>query len=312
MITICWLKWTRHYANVLTILALAGCQPNLSGINDTTACQLVVFTNGKLALPATSIAFRKAILTMPPDLPYYLRPAYWTNDTLDTANVVASIAPRFDFEPLWLTHNRHQIGYVGVDYRRLRLRLDFALRDCNDSTKYWVRAHCMVDSQETNLQGYFQLTHARQRKYNQPNKLICSDQLFVSQGLVLGEYYLTQYPTDTVPLVLRGVFLTNWLTDEHGRLRYNKLGWDCDNDFFNNNSFVGTWNKGKVSQPCHWGDLRVYDEAHNLDIGAGFFSPNVDDYPNRGWESLSNTVVPPMMDGETREYIEALWEESDW
>nr|GEZ77608.1 hypothetical protein [Tanacetum cinerariifolium] len=223
-----------RYANSFTLcswlagLFLTSCQPAASPATSAT-CQPVALPARALPLPAVSLVFRQAVLTLPPTQRYREKPAYWPDERLDTANVVRSVAALFNFEPLWLAYNGGQIGYVG-DYHRLRLHFDFALRDCTDPTRYW-------------------------------------------------------YPAGTPAVALRGVFLTNWLADEHGQLRYDSIEEsDYPTDFFNNNSFVGSWRAGLYSRPCHWGDHRVYDPAHRLDIGAGFFSPNVEDYPGRGWE----------------------------
>jgi hypothetical protein len=206
-----------------------------------------------------------------------------------------------------------QIGYVGDDYHRLRLHFDFALRDCTDPTRYWVRGQCTTDSQRVSFQGYFKLTHTRQRQYSPARKLPRSEQVFTRRGLVLGEYYVAQYPVSTPAVALRGTFLTNWLVDEHGQLHYDKLEEsDYPTDFFNNNSFVGVWHEGLYSRPCHWGDHRVYDQAKRLDIGAGFFSPNVEDYPGRGWESMRNCIDISQMATDSVRYLRAVAEESNW
>jgi hypothetical protein len=305
-----------RYANSFTLfswlagLLLTSCQPAASPATSAT-CQPVALPARALPLPAVSLVFRQAVLTLPYTQRYREKPAYWPDERLDTANVVRSVASLFNFEPLWLAYNGGQIGYVGDDYHRLRLHFDFALRDCTDPTRYWVRGQCTTDSQRVAFQGYFKLTHARQRQYSPARKLPRSTQAFTRRGLVLGEYYLAQYPAGTPAVALRGIFLTNWLADEHGQLRYDRIEEsDYPTDFFNNNSFVGSWRAGLYGRPCHWGDHRVYDPAHRLDIGAGFFSPNVEDYPGRGWESMRNSLDISQLAADSVRYLQAVVEEN--
>lgn len=293
------------------LLAAAACHATPpEQVTVTSACQPVVLPQQPLALPAVSQRFRAAVLA-DSNLREYRRPAYWVRG-FDTTNVVQACARRFDFEPLWLHLNGGQLGYVDTTYTRLRLRFDFILRDAADPTRYWVRGRCRVDSVTVPLQGYFRLTHARQRRFAHPTRLpLPSATLATSRGLVLGEYHLAQYPPPTRPVVLRGVLLTNWFTDAKGQLRYD----DEDlysNDFFNNNSFVGTWSQGPVSRPGHWGDHRVFGSNRTLDIGAGNFAPDIERYPHRGWESMAYTAYPTMMEGDTLRYLQAMQEECSW
>jgi hypothetical protein len=293
-------------------LLLAACTPKPTQPAALAPCQIGTLPSSPFQLPAVSRQFRQEVLADNPKQSLHDRPAWWAR-ALDTTNVAGDCARRFDFEPLWRKRNGHQLGFVGPGYTRLRLHFDFLLRDCVDPTLYWVRGQCQADSLIIPLQGYFRITHARQRRYAPARRLHCDDTVLTqSRGLVLGEYHLAQHPRSTAPVELQGVFLTNWLADEKGRLRYDDDEY-CVGDFFNNNSFVGAWQQGAVNMACHWGDYHIYgDRERNLDIGASWFYPDIETYKNVGWESYANTITQYSMEGDTLKYVHALWDETEW
>lgn len=179
-----------------------------------------------------------------------------------------------DFAPL-LTQTPQQrvLGFIGKDYRRIRIKFISVIKNRTVPEQYFVYGKSMVKDNVCDFQGTLTIDHAFHYKE--------SDAAGKKQGVILGTYKFYENPTQKHVGYFDGVFTTDWYIDEDGTIHYDDLASVADG--FNNNQFVGTWTSydGKIIQACHWGDHRI-PMSEGFDDGAGDFHPN-EKYINNGW-----------------------------
>jgi hypothetical protein len=191
---------------------------------------------------------------------------------------------KFDFGPLWTRlDNSSVFGFIGDDYRRLRIKIVSAVKHPSRPNTYTVTGKSMVKNVIRPFSGTISVTNAR--VYKHPRVGVDDEYKgkVKENGVIVGKYHFFEDPKATNTGSFDGIFATYWYVDRTGRLRYDDI--EAFADGYLNNQFAGTWTSysSKAIKVANWGDHRI-PLSGDLDSGAGEFSP-VDKYLPYGWQS---------------------------
>jgi hypothetical protein len=191
---------------------------------------------------------------------------------------------KYDFSTL-LVPRQEFLGYIGSDYRRLKIFFSSVVKDSSNGDTYEIKGISLVGDNKCDFSGTIKITQIRAYKtmhFGLDNKF--ENRGLKSQGILIGDYELKENPNQNHSGVFEGIMTLNWYLDEFGILHYDNIEWYSDN--YKNNQYVGTWSEynSKAYKICNWGENRI-PFSGDLDIGAAEFSPN-SKYYDKGWEDL--------------------------
>jgi len=195
---------------------------------------------------------------------------------------------KFDVSPLWTsTENRYVFGFIGDNYRRIRIKILSAKKDSIEHGTYHIVGKSEVGRNICDFSGAIKVTSIEvfDRKHFGVDESY-KDREILDEGRIKGKYFLSEDRLQSHTGIFQGTFTTDWYVDSAGLLRYDDIEQEADG--FCNNQFIGIWKEynSKVSKICNWGDYRI-PGSRKLDQGAGEFSPR-DEYLKFGWESYRN------------------------
>ena len=207
----------------------------------------------------------------------------YSTDELKKDNVKSEYL-KHDFSTL-LTPKQDFLGFIGQDYRRIRIYFTSITKDSSNKEKYIIKGMSIVGSNICDFKGEINIEQVREYKlmhYGVDNKYENSG--FKSQGVLIGKYLFKENPKQKHTGLFEGIISLNWYVDKHGIVHYDRIEWFSDR--YRNNQYVGTWTdyKNGSVKICNWGEYRI-PFSGDLDIGAGEFSPN-EKYINKGWEDM--------------------------
>ncbi|MDH5476226.1 MAG: hypothetical protein OEX22_11080 [Cyclobacteriaceae bacterium] len=176
-------------------------------------------------------------------------------------------------------------GYIGFDYRRIKVSITSINKNENIPNQYTVSGKTTVFNNTCDFEGT--ITFEQFREFVNMNyglDSMYSNSGFKSQGVVIGKYLFSENARQNHVGVFEGIMTLWWYVDKNGTIKYNDLS--SYSDSYKNNQYVGTWSEyGKSSErPCNWGEHRI-PFSGDLDIGAGEFSVNPK-YYSKGWEEF--------------------------
>lgn len=218
------------------------------------------------ALPTESEAYRRKVLADPALAPAELLPQYAARS----------------FAPIWLHPTAGEpLGFIGPEYKRLRLKLLTVRPVAGQPGQYTVTGKSKVDANVADFQGTLRVLHVRAHKAR-PHALDFEPTIAVKSGIVLAEYELRERREQAGTGVFRGLLHARWYQDKAGKLYYDDLQNYADS--YANNQGVGTWQSYRSGQTkrCNWGSYRIPNSG-DLDQGAAEFSP-ADKYLAQGWQ----------------------------
>lgn len=235
----------------------------VSTVAVTVICWLGLST---AALPSESEAYRRKVLAAPELAAPELLPQYAARS----------------FAPIWLhPAEADQLGFIGSDYKRLRLKLLTVQPVAGQAGQYAVTGKSKVDANVADFQGTLRVLHVRAHKAR-PHALDFEPTIAVKSGIVLAEYELRERKEQAGTGIFRGLLHARWYQDKAGKLYYDDLQNYADS--YANNQCVGTWQSYRSGQTkrCNWGSYRIPNSG-DLDMGAGEFSPDPK-YLAQGWQ----------------------------
>jgi hypothetical protein len=191
---------------------------------------------------------------------------------------------KYDFSTQ-LTPKQDFIGFIGQDYRRIRIFFTSLTKDTSDQEKYLIKGISVVGNNICDFKGEISIEQVREYKsmhYGVDNKYENSG--IKSQGILIGKYEFKENPEKKHTGIFEGTVTLNWYVDRFGIIHYDRIEWFSDR--YRNNQYVGTWTdyKNGTKKICNWGEYRI-PFSGDLDIGAGEFSPN-EIYLNKDWEDM--------------------------
>lgn len=170
-------------------------------------------------------------------------------------------------------------GFIGLNYKRLRITFTSIVRDKNNENIYQVEGFSTVmNKNKRNFKGTFiVLSHYRLLEPSL-DPLKEGD----NEGFSTFSYILKEDEKLSATGTFEGKMLVLWYKDKGEQPDYSSL-FDFG-DPAGNYKFLGTWTSYKTgkSQECNWGQYRIPCSG-DLDIGAAEFSPNPK-YYKYGWE----------------------------
>jgi hypothetical protein len=182
-----------------------------------------------------------------------------------------------DLSNFWFENEAERsFGFIGSNYRRLRVKYISIIKNVDNPTKYFVYGKTKVKDNICEFQGFIEIKESYYTK-----SLEFADK---KTGIVAGEYTFFENPTNNHAGKFNGRFITYWYKDENGVLKYNDLLSAAAS--YNNNQFAGNWTGyGKTtSLTANWGDSRI-PQSGDLDVGTSEFGIN-DKYQANGWDTF--------------------------
>lgn len=184
---------------------------------------------------------------------------------------------------LLLSPHSEFLGFIGSDYQRLHIFYTSISRIEGDQGPYTVRGYSVVKNNKCSFEGTIKIVQMREyekEEYGLDDEY--KDAGIKARGIAIGEYRFVEDRNQKHSGVFEGIVTMNWYFDRNEILRYDRIRFFSDS--YANNQYVGTWtahgaSKGKVA---NWGEWRI-PFSGDLDIGAGYFSPN-EKYLNNGWK----------------------------
>jgi len=191
---------------------------------------------------------------------------------------------KYDFSKL-LVPRQEFLGYIGSDYRRLKIFFSSMVKDSSKGDTYKIKGISLVENNKCDFSGTIKITQVRVYKtmhFGLDNKY--GNRGLKSQGVLIGDYEFKENPNQNHSGIFKGIMILNWYLDNFGILHYDNIRWYSDN--YKNNQYIGTWSEynSKSYKVCNWGEKRI-PFSGDLDIGAAEFSPN-SKYYDKGWEDL--------------------------
>jgi hypothetical protein len=192
-----------------------------------------------------------------------------------------------DFSSLLIPRSQF-LGYIGDDYRRLRIRINNVHRKPDRENLYLVTGV----SEVAGAPGEFPyndfrgtITVVQVREYKSMHYGV--DEFYKSErpkaeGVLIGRYRFEEERSRPNSGVFEGIVTLNWVLDRYGVVQYDDIE-SQSSDNYRNNQYVGTWTSfisGKT-KIANWGEQRI-PFSGDLDMGAGEFSANPK-YRDRGW-----------------------------
>ena len=187
------------------------------------------------------------------------------------------------------TDNSVVYGFIGKDYRRIRIKLINVTKDKVANT-YKIYGKSMVKDNICDFYGSITISNIRKFKVTSNGV----DDMYKNAGIkgqfvILGDYIFSENKKQKHAGIFKGVVASRFYIDRNNNVKYDDI--DSVSDSFANNQFVGEWTvyKGTLTERCNWGDFRIPNSG-DLDIGAGEFSPN-EKYLKNGWQSRRDEIV---------------------
>jgi hypothetical protein len=203
-----------------------------------------------------------------------------------------------DFSSIWLTE-QEPIGFIGNNYQRLFIHFNSFLKCYNSQRKYQVIGKTKVRNNVCDFHGEIELISIR--LLNEGLRLVLNNQAKIYEDHEA--YKRTKYPIyiliakctiyEDQSQKFSGIFSgylksTFFIKDE--QLILNDLDKKFS-DSYSNNQFVGSWQmyNSDTKKMCNWGLSRI-PCSNNLDVGTGFFSPNIK-YLKNGWDNYYKAYI---------------------
>jgi hypothetical protein len=214
-------------------------------------------------------------------------------DFLDSSNFLpkefVSEAKNLDFSSLWANTPAYSIyGIIGDGKQRIRIKI-LNIKKMSPLS-YSVTGKSMVKDIVCSFSGTITVKSIRYLKelhWGVDDEF--KDSGIVRQAVMASNYQFVEDRSQPQSGIFKGVVYTQWYFDKSKKIRYDDTRKESDG--YSNNQFVGHWQKyaSTNSKVCNWGDYRV-PFAGDLDIGAGFFSPDTK-YLSNGWKSYSDAYI---------------------
>ncbi|MCK9452376.1 MAG: hypothetical protein M0Q90_11850 [Bacteroidales bacterium] len=191
---------------------------------------------------------------------------------------------KYDFSTL-LTPKHDFLGFIGQDFRRIKIYFTSLTKDINNQDVYFVTGLSVVGDNVCDFEGEIKIDQVREYKsmhFGLDNKY--ENAGFKSQGILIGKYKFEENSSQSHSGIFEGIVTLNWFVDKFEIIHYDDIEWFSDR--YRNNQYVGTWKEYKNDKEkiCNWGAYRI-PFSGDLDIGAGEFHPNPK-YVNQGWEDF--------------------------
>ena len=194
---------------------------------------------------------------------------------------------KYDFSTLFIGANsKFQLGYIGDNYRRIRVKFLTAHQDNSHPSVYHIHGKTNVKDNICDFKGTLVIDSILvvDKPYWGVDNMY-ADSSIIEQGILIGHYELFEDSTQKHVGKFIGKVMYTWFSKQDGLIRYDDI--ESYSDGWCNSQFIGEWSpytktKNKV---CTWGHGRLYDPHDKLDIGTGEFYP-AKEYHFKGWESL--------------------------
>jgi hypothetical protein len=207
-------------------------------------------------------------------------------DTLRPENALDRYL-NYDFSSLLVPRSQF-LGYIGNDYRRLRIRLNNVHRESDKSLVYLVTGVSEVARAPgvfpfNDFRGtitVFQVREYKAMHYGADN--FYESEKPRAEGVFIGHYKFEEERSQPNSGVIEGIVTVNWVLDRYGVVQYDDIE-SQSSDNYRNSQYVGTWTsyKGGKAKAANWGEERI-PFSGDLDMGAGEFSANPK-YRDNGW-----------------------------
>ncbi len=216
----------------------------------------------------------------------------WTQEVLENLSVIflkqklalerleskdSSQHLKKNFRGVWTNekHSKYNLGYLGSNYQRLRVKVLSASKTDGLGSTYRVKGKTRTQNFECSFTGEIEIIHVREVKE--------SDSPSMTQGLVVFKYYFKEDTNQKGSGFFSGIGASSWYYKEKGTMKYDDFSTASEN--YTNNEFVGTWTSHKTGQikKAIWGDFRI-PFSNGLDVGLGEFYPD-STFQNNGWAS---------------------------
>ncbi len=187
----------------------------------------------------------------------------------------------YDFSNL-LTPNSEFLGYIGQEYQRIYMTFSSIKKNETNAMKYEVTGFSIVHNNKCDFNGSLVITQIRE--FEQMHFGVDDEYKntgIQSQGIAFGRYSFKENPDQKHVGMFEGNMALWWYVDKDGEIRIDDIRKHSDS--YKNNQYCGIWTEygNSKSKPCNWGEYRI-PISGDLDIGAGYFSPNPN-YSDKGW-----------------------------
>jgi len=219
-----------------------------------------------------------------------------TNDSNLVHTSIQEIS-KYDLSNLWLYGQNNLLGFIGNNYKRFYIRFISIIKDADKPNEYYVFGKTRVGNNVCSFLGKFEVLKAYMVG-NNTNEILyealkhedkeAAERLKAERGFMLVKYNFYENPKQRGSGIFRGILKTNFVIKE-GKILLDTL--DLESDNYSNNLFVGIWRSYRTGQKkiCNWGLYRI-PFSDDLDIGAGYFSPNKK-YWKYGWYNYYKAYI---------------------
>ena len=227
----------------------------------------------------------------------------WLEENLKATNVdqneLTTDLVKYNFSSIWMSNQETNIGFIGDNYQRFYVHFQEVVKNDTMPAFYLVKGKSKASNNVCNFEGEILILHIREinkkereemlkaaKEHNDPDLI---NRAKYEQFIILAEYEFYENQNQKWSGIFKGI-LKSYFYVNNGSIFYDDLDRGYS-DSFANNLFVGIWKGYKTDavKSCNWGNFRI-PFSGDLDIGAGFFSPN-EKYLRNGWGNYYRAYI---------------------
>jgi len=196
-------------------------------------------------------------------------------------NIIQNLAAN-DLSDVWLTRDKQQNGVIGLDCKRIKIRITSVTRDTKDKLLYHVAGKSKVNGNVCDFTGEIRLLRAEKLEHAEESE-------HDNAGQLIAEYTFYEDRTQKQVGSFKGIHESFYYIDPVSKKAFLDESSDIADGYFNR-TYVGTWTSytTKAVKKCIWGDYRL-PFVFDFDCGDGEMMV-CDKYVQNGWTSFNDAT----------------------
>jgi len=196
-------------------------------------------------------------------------------------NIIQDLAVN-DLSDAWLTKDKQQNGVIGLDCKRIKIRITSVTRDVKDKLLYHVAGRSKVNNNICDFTGDIRLLRAEKLEPAEESE-------HDNAGRLIAEYTFYEDRTQKHVGFFKGVHESFYYIDPVNKKAFLDESSEIADGYFNR-TYVGTWTSytTKAVKKCIWGDYRL-PFVFDFDCGDGEMMV-CEKYVQNGWTTFNDAT----------------------
>ena len=115
------------------------------------------------------------------------------------------------------------LGYIGIDYKRIKIDFNTISQDPKSPNKYIVKGSSSVSNNTCHFEGTITISQFREfKRMHFGVDDIHANAGFRAQGIAIGKYLFRENPGQQYSGVVEGTMTIWWYIDKHGNIKFDE------------------------------------------------------------------------------------------